>query len=51
MINQQQQQPQPIRCTCHCQYQKEAKRKEQLDAVKRAIAQFEPKKEMKLCLI
>lgn len=48
MINQQQ--PQPIKCTCNCIYRKEAERKELLEAVKRAIEQFELK-EIDICLI
>jgi len=45
MINQQQQQPQPIRCTCNCIYRKAAERKELLEAVQRAIADFTKPKE------
>lgn len=47
MINQQQQQqqPQPIICTCNCIYRKAAERKELLEAVQRAIADFTKPKE------
>lgn len=44
-------QPQHMNCHCHCAYRKEAERKELLEAVKRAIAQFAPKKEIALCPI
>ncbi len=36
---------------CRCARCEEAKKREQLETVKRAITPFEPKKEMKLCLI
>lgn len=36
---------------CRCWRCVEAEKREQLEAVKRAIAQFEPKKELDLCLV